>query len=265
MPEGHTVHRTAIEFRKNFVGQSVHVSSPQGRFEQSAALISGQTLTAAKAVGKQLFLSFGSENQLRIHLGIYGKWRFEDYGLFAPEPVGQVRARFATQTRFADLRGPTACELLSPEAAFAAMAQLGPDPLAAGASALVDEFSAKVLKSQAAIGQLLMNQNVIAGVGNVYRAELLFRAGVSPFIPGKQMTESKLNEMWSDAVLLLNLGVKQGVMVTRKELLGKRPPVKAERNYVYKREGMPCRVCGDLVKIQLMAARKLYWCGTCQV
>lgn len=265
MPEGHTVHRTAIEFRKNFVGQKVQVNSPQGRFEQSAAQISGETLTAAKAVGKQLFLSFGVENQLRIHLGIYGKWRFEDYGLFAPEPIGQVRARFLTPTRLADLRGPTSCELLSPEAALAAIGLLGPDPLAPKASELVDEFSARVLKSQTPIGQLLMNQNVIAGVGNVYRAELLFRAGVSPFVPGKQMTESQLVEIWSDAVRLLSLGVKQGVMVTREELLGKRPPVKAERNYVYKREGMPCRACGAPVNLQIMNARKLYWCGTCQV
>lgn len=264
MPEGHSVHRTAIEFRKNFVGHSVEVSSPQGRFSSASEQVSGQTLVSARAVGKQLFLQFGPNQVVRIHLGIYGKWRFENFSDKPPEPIGQVRARFVTDQRFADLRGPTACELIDEARVSDLMAQSGPDPL--GDEPVSDgmRFVAKVQKSRSAIGLLLMNQQVISGIGNVYRAELLFRAGVSPHRRGCDLTESQLLEIWEDAVRLMKVGVKKGVMVTRDEFLTGRLPVRSERNFVYKRAGEPCRECGANVAIELMATRKLYWCTTCQ-
>ncbi len=76
MPEGHTVHRTANNFNKLFAGKKLSVDSPQGRFGSDAQLVSDKTLTKAWAVGKQLFLQFGEDTFLRIHLGIYGKWQW---------------------------------------------------------------------------------------------------------------------------------------------------------------------------------------------
>ncbi|HEY9323477.1 MAG TPA: DNA-formamidopyrimidine glycosylase family protein, partial [Agromyces sp.] len=71
MPEGHSVHRIARQFDRNFVGRSVTASSPQGRFAEGAAVISGRAVTAVRAVGKQMFVEFDDDLSLRVHLGMY--------------------------------------------------------------------------------------------------------------------------------------------------------------------------------------------------
>ncbi|MEY4945118.1 MAG: hypothetical protein RL384_1062 [Actinomycetota bacterium] len=258
MPEGHTVHRTANHFRKNFAGQNVAVSSPQGRFTDSK-LIDGSKLISAKAVGKQLFLHF-EPAILRIHLGIYGKWQFSQLAEL-PEPRGAVRARFIAAGHLADLRGPTACELLTDEQYQKVLSRLGPDPLDPGAE--MTKFVEKVGRSAVSIGQLLMDQSVISGIGNVYRAELLFRANLDPHTPGKLVPGEIVEAIWRDAVALMPLGVKTGLMLTREGFL-KAKTKKADRYYVYKREGLACRECGNLISIELMATRKLYFCSACQ-
>jgi formamidopyrimidine-DNA glycosylase len=108
-----------------------------------------------------------------------------------------------------------------------------------------------------------MNQEIISGIGNVYRAEILFRAGISPHRLGNSLGETQLKEIWRDSVDLLKVGVKTGFMITRDELRNKKPN-KADRNFVYKREGLPCRVCSTNLTIEIMATRKLYWCVGCQ-
>ena len=119
MPEGHTVHRTANQFNELFAGQRLTVDSPQGRFGAGAAQVNALVLTRAFAVGKQLFLEFDGGLFVRIHLGIYGKWRWyrdqELQAALANEPIGQVRARFYTDQVLADLRGPTVCEVIVAE------------------------------------------------------------------------------------------------------------------------------------------------------
>lgn len=265
MPEGHTVHRTANDFNRLFAGRPVYVSSPQGRFEIGAQLLDQHTLVRANAIGKQLFLAFDNDLTLRIHLGIYGKWNIHRVGrLDAPEPIGQVRARFANDDVVSDLRGPTVCEVITNEQVLDVEKRLGPDPLnpdPGGREAT--RFVTKVLSSKTAIGLLLMNQEVIAGIGNVYRAEILFRAGIDPHVPGNQLQQIQVEGLWRDSVDLLKVGVKTGFMITRDELRTKRP-TKTERNFIYKREGLPCRVCGTNISIELMAARKLYFCAGCQ-
>ncbi|MEN9970031.1 MAG: hypothetical protein RLZZ229_239 [Actinomycetota bacterium] len=264
MPEGHTVHRTANDFNRLFAGTSVNISSPQGRFASQAALIDGKALNQARAIGKQMFLEFENELTLRIHLGIYGKWSFGKIVGDVPEPVGQVRARFIGNGNLADLRGPTVCEVIGAEQVREVEKRLGPDPLNPDVNSLERErFISRVLSSKSPIGLLLMNQDVIAGIGNVYRAEILFRAGISPHLPGSQVSRQQLEEIWRDSVELLRIGVKTGFMITRDELFTKRPN-KADRNFVYKREGLPCRKCGTNISIELMASRKLYFCVTCQ-
>lgn len=270
MPEGHTVHRTANQFNRHFKGSIVKVDSPQGRFSQSAELVSNTTLKQATAIGKQLFLQFDDGKTVRIHLGIYGKWRW--YALDEaqlPEVRGEVRARFFGQDskgvwRLAELRGPTACEVLTSEEVDSVRKRLGADPLNADPQGSeFERFKAKVQKSAKSIGLLLMDQSVISGIGNVYRAEILFRAGLNPHTPGKSLLPSQIEELWRDSVDLLKVGVRTGVMITRDEHLAK-DPGKEHRNFVYKREGQPCRVCGTRISIELAAGRKLYWCQGCQ-
>lgn len=265
MPEGHTVHRTANEFNRLFAGTSVEVTSPQGRFLESSRLISGSRLIAASAVGKQMFLEFENDRWIRIHLGIYGKWNYHvDRRDEVPDPIGQVRARFANDIATADLRGPTVCELVTKDEILRVQRRLGPDPLNANPKNIeAQRFINRVRSSKAPIGLLLMNQDVIAGIGNVYRAELLFRAGISPHKAGELLTVEQVQALWEDSVKLLKVGVATGFMITRDDLFKMRP-TKSERNFVYKREGLACRICQTHILIELMATRKLYWCPECQ-
>jgi formamidopyrimidine-DNA glycosylase len=211
-----------------------------------------------------MFLDFDNDLTLRIHLGIYGKWSFVDVADSIPEPIGQVRARFLNAKSLADLRGPTVCEVITQDEVRAVENRLGPDPLNPDPTGeAARKFIERVRSSRTSIGQLLMNQEVISGIGNVYRAELLFRAQLSPYVSGASLPKELLQGIWADSVELLKVGVAKGVMITRDELRNKRPK-KADRNYVYKREGQPCLVCEQEIAIDLMATRKLYFCPNCQ-
>mgnify|MGYP003564327955 FL=1 len=264
MPEGHSVHRHARKLNELFADKNLKISSPQGRFAGGAEVLNHRKLIKAKAHGKQLFAEFEGKAFLRVHLGIYGKWGFRSYSETPPEPVGQVRLRIASETDLADLRGPTACEVLTSVEVRKITSRLGPDPLQPDPKKLKkQDFINRVSKSQVSVGQLLMNQEIIAGIGNVYRAELLFRAGQSPFTPGRDVSSEVLETIWDNAQRLMKIGVKKGIMLTREDKLRGRPKV-ADRYYVYKRQGLRCRECGGMVSIALMQARKLYWCPACQ-
>jgi endonuclease-8 len=259
MPEGHSVRRIANRFNKDFKNSPLKITSPQGRFVDSV-LVSGQELIEASAIGKQMFLHFES-GTIRIHLGIFGKWGFSKV---EKEPVGQVRARFQSGGLIADLRGPTICELIDQAGVQEVYDRLGPDPLWPDKDlSQLTRFLERVAKSNSPIGQLLMDQSVIAGIGNVYRAELLFRAGLNPFTAGKSVPPEILVGIWNDAVVLMALGVKTGLMLTREGYLNAKVP-RLDRYQVYKREGLECRVCYGPISIGLMQARKLYWCTSCQ-
>lgn len=265
MPEGHSIHRVANTFRSDYLGSKVKIISPQGRFESEAKLVSGRKLMESNAVGKQLFLGFDNDLTIRIHLGIYGKWNFYQVPINkAPDVWGQVRARFGVSTASADLRGPTVCEVIDQDGVNLVLKRLGPDPLnpdPKGSEAL--KFVSKVKNSKVPIGAALMNQAVISGIGNVYRAELLFRAGLNPKTPGEKIKESAIIGIWDDAVNLMRIGVKTGMMLTRDDHLSGRVLVK-DRYFVYKREGLECRVCNKKVLMEEFLARKLYWCPKCQ-
>ena len=264
MPEGHTVHRIANSFNELFAGKKLTVDSPQGRFTASAKLISNRKLTKAWAIGKQMFLDFDNDQTLRIHLGIYGKWRFVKLkNGELPEVQGQVRARFFTNKDMADLRGPTICELIEPEKLTKIENRLGPDPLNPDDGSQFKRFQKNISGSKAAIGLLLMNQDVVAGIGNVYRAEILYRARINPHVPGNLLTPKQIKELWKDSVQLLALGVIHGVMLTRDGFLDE-DPGKPDRHHVYKRNGEPCRKCKTNIVLEVMAGRKLYFCPNCQ-
>ncbi len=267
MPEGHTIHRLAAEHTARFGGRPVRVSSPQGRFADAAALLDGQELACAQAHGKHLFLSFPAERIVHIHLGLYGTVTFGEPPV--PAPRGAVRMRLTSQDAFADLRGPTACELLDPAAATAIMARLGPDPLRADADP--ERAWQRVRASSTPIGALLMDQAVLSGVGNVYRAEVLFRAGIAPDRPGVKLSREEWAGIWADLVALMRVGVASGRIDTVRpehtpEAMG-RPPRQDDHGgevYVYRRAGMACHVCGGPVASETMRARNLFWCPACQ-
>ena len=241
---------------------------------------------------------------LRVHLGLYGAWDFAgrvtrltpdgradtsvgvprrravrvgegEHELaddavqgFPPPPVGQVRLRLLTGDSLADLRGPTRCEVLTPEEVAAVIAKAGPDPRLDAGPGAEDEFVRRLTSRRTPVGVLLMDQSVVSGIGNVYRAELLFRARLDPFTVGRAVPEATARALWRDWSGLLSDGISTGYMLTREDLDDRaRAATRRDRDarhWVYRREGEPCRVCGTPIAMREVAGRKLYWCPVCQ-
>ena len=267
MPEGNVVHHQARRLGRAFSRRSVSVDSPQGRFADGAALVDGRTVRHVEAHGKHLFLGFDNGLWIHVHLGLFGKWRIGRGEL--PEPTGQVRMRIHTDEAYAELRGPTVCEVLDTDAKKAAVRRIGPDPIRTDADP--ELARQRVLRSSAPIGGLLMDQRVFAGVGNIYRAEVLFRHGISPYRAGRDLTAEEFDAIWADLVVLMTAGTRRGRIDTVRpehlpEVMGRAP--REDRHggevYVYRRDGRPCHLCGTEVLVADMQGRKLYWCPACQ-
>ena len=137
-------------------------------------------LEGTEAYGKHLLHHYAGELTLHVHLGLYGK--FADGPAEPPEPVGQVRLRLASDRHWLDLRGPTACELLTPPEVAALRARLGPDPLRGDADP--ERAYARIARSPTPLAALLLDQSVVAGTGLIFVTEALFRAGLPPTIAG---------------------------------------------------------------------------------
>jgi endonuclease-8 len=263
VPEGHTIHRLATLQKKLFAGRRVEVTSPQGRFAAEAALLDGHVFRTAESAGKHLFQHYRGAPSVHIHLGLFGKV-MSGHGE-PPEPVGALRMRLRSDDAWMDLRGPTACEIIDPPQIAVLLSRLSPDPLRQDSDPV--RAWQRLHRSSVPIGALLMDQKVVAGIGNVYRAELLYRHQVDPFLPGSRLREEIWFAMWADLVTLMGAGVRTGRIETvrtedRPRLRG--PLSRAEAGYVYRRQGLPCRVCGTEVRTVVMAGRNLFWCPTCQ-
>ncbi|MPV38312.1 Fpg/Nei family DNA glycosylase [Georgenia subflava] len=176
-----------------------------------------------------------------------------------PAPRGAVRVRLLGDNGVADLTGPTACEVVTAEEKDEVHARLGPDPLRPDGDEAA--FVAGVRARRRAVGELLMDQAVIAGVGNIYRAEALYRARLHPLRLGRDVPAARLRRVWQDLAELMADGVATGRIVTT------RPEDRQEEDdrwYVYQRSGRPCLVCGTKVAEALMQGRRLFWCPRCQ-
>ena len=130
-----------------------------------------------------------------------------------PEPKGAVRVRLISEHGWADLRGPTACEVLTPAESAAVRKKLGPDPLH-NFPGDAEEFARRIRKSSTNIALQLMKQDVLAGVGNVYRAEVLFRLSLDPMLAGTALQQEEASALWADIVRIMADGVRDGRIIT---------------------------------------------------
>lgn len=271
----------------------MRVSSPQGRYTDGAALLDGASILNAYAHGKHLFVPFNNELTLNVHLGIYGNWSFGGDETFTgassigaprkigekeytageaeeytgpPAPKGTTRCRIVSEHGWADLVGPTICRTLNPDEVAQVRAKLGPDPLNTDADP--ERFYAAARKSSRPIGVILMDQAAISGVGNIFRAESLYRQEIDPLRPGKTLTDDELSRLWEDNKHLLTIGVRVGRIITTEQK--DRPGIHETEawpehaNYVYQHHGEPCPRCGTTIRMEEIAGRKLYWCPGCQ-
>lgn len=265
MPEGHTIHRHARDHNKWFQGQTVQVTSPQGRFEDGASYVTERTFLRAEAWGKHLFHYYqGDEADLcvvHIHLGLYGRFRM--YRTTNQIERGAIRQRIVGTSRTLDLHGPTCCEVLSHRDAQRKMHTLGPDPLRPECTA--DAFIAKMQRTRRSVGAVLLDQSMIAGIGNVYRAELLLHHQLNPNIPAKTLSEETLQQLWDTTAEWLALGVQHNrIITTTPQEVGVpfRRMRASQRVRVYKRPY--CRRCDGRIETMKSANRTLYWCPSCQ-
>jgi endonuclease-8 len=272
MPEGHTLFALARDLDAAYRGTEPAATSPQGRFAAGAALLDRRTFVHATSWGKHLFVEFEGDAWLHVHLGLIGSFTIDQHGYAGDAPVvGQVRLRLATEDHVADLRGPNLCAVITPEQVEAVTTRLGPDPLRPEPDP--DLAWRRISRSGKTIAELLMDQSVLAGVGNVYRSEVLFRKRVDPFRPGREIRRSTWDAIWLDLVDLLPLGVATGKIVTVQEQVeevkarlgaGDVGRLAERSSYVYKRQGEPCLVCGSRIRTRVVGGRNLFWCGRCQ-
>lgn len=186
-----------------------------------------------------------------------------------PPPTDTVRLRLVNADHYADLRGPTTCALITEPEKRAIHDRLGPDPLRGDEDG--ERAWQRISRSRTTVAALLMDQKVIAGVGNVYRAEVLFRHGIDPYRTGKDLTRAEWDLIWADLVELMHEGVRNNRIDTVRpehlpEAMG-RPPRKDDHGgevYVYRRANLPCHICSTEIRTADLAARNLFWCPRCQ-
>ncbi|MDF2491571.1 MAG: glycosylase [Microbacterium sp.] len=246
------------------------IAAANGRMGQTNQRGTAVDQPVLDEAGENSLSSIGAPRRARVHV----RMSEQTTGLpdaetdWPPPVVGQVRLRLLTDATCADLRGPTACQIQTPDEVQATIAKLGPDPLVDDLDDAEERFTAMVRRKPTPIGLLLMDQSVVSGIGNVYRAELLFRARLDPHTPGRDVPEETVRALWRDWVDLLRIGVETGQMMTMDGLDADQWRAamahRDDRHWVYHRAGLPCRVCGTAVLLEEMGARKLYWCPFCQ-
>jgi len=261
MPEGNTIHRFARRHARDLAGRKVRVSSPQGRFAAEAKRLDRRRFLGAEAYGKHLFHLWQGGLVVHVHLGMAGDfYRFEGK---APAPRATVRMRLSVPGITTDLIGPPTCKLISEEERRAIEARLGPDPLRSDADP--ERVWTELRRRSRPIGDALLDQRVISGVGNIYRNEALFLAGIHPLRPSNRLTREEWRALWETITRLMRMGLREGRVATvdRREKPHERSGRSArDAFYVYRREN--CRRCGGAIREFSLTGRRMWACPTCQ-
>lgn len=253
----------------DFAGEIVvdpTIAAANGRMGQTNQRGTDLDAPVFDSAGENSLTSIGAPRRARVHVRMSEQTTglADEDGAWPPPVVGQVRLRLLTDVTCADLRGPTACAVQTPEEVAAVIAKLGPDPLVDDLAEGEERFVAAVRKKPTPIGLLLMDQSVVSGIGNVYRAEMLFRARLNPHTPGRDVPEEIVRQLWRDWTHLLAIGVETGQMMTMDDLdpesYRRAMAHRDDRHWVYHRAGLPCRVCGTEIVLEEVGGRKLYWC-----
>ena len=255
MPEGHLYHRLARNLNA-FTGCELAACSPQGRFTEGAAQINGTRLEVAEAHGKHLLVRLAGGRTVHVHLGMRGKLLRVADPSRPPRP--QVRLRLAGATAAWDLIAPATCELLDDTGVAQLLGRLGPDPLREDADP--ERVWANLQAAPGALGAALLDQAVIAGIGNVFRAEALFVCGLHPARPAASLTRDEFDRLWATVRAMMRRSLDAGRLLTVETPAGQpafTDPADVPR-YVYMQAR--CRRCGAAVQSWTLGGRTAYAC-----
>ncbi|MBA3948924.1 MAG: Fpg/Nei family DNA glycosylase [Acidobacteria bacterium] len=281
MPEGDTIYRAARTLHRALAGHTVtrfsSVYPALTRIDEDAPL-AGRAITLVEARGKHLLMHFGAPSAagagpltLRTHMRMRGSWHIYRPGERWQLPPRDARIEIETAAFVAVAFNVQVAELLDARQILRQddLRNIGPDLL--GASFDEDEAVRRLqARGREGIAESLLNQRAVAGIGNVYKSEVLFLEGVHPDASASAVSEDTLRALLRTARRLLQANVADGSseIVTYRGLrrtTGRTDP--AERLWVYGRRGAPCRRCGTPISYRKTGpdARGTYWCGNCQL
>ena len=268
MPEGDVLFRTAATLQRWLAGREVTDATG------AAAPMVGRTVRKVEATGKHLLLRFDSGHTLHTHLRMTGSWHVYSRGERWQRPASQAKLTITCGERVAVCFNAPVVELLPPgaEANHPSLAGLGPDILAQPLD--LDEIRrrARHRPPDSALGELLLDQRVAAGIGNVWRCEALFLEGHNPWTPVSSLKDEELDALFATAgrIMSENLGPSGalgGQSAPSSALSGQSGPVTGRsKRWVYRRARRPCQRCRTLIESRPQGeqARMAYWCPTCQ-
>ena len=259
MPEGDTLYRIASVLTRAIGGKVIQrVRSPIPEIANAA--LEGRTVARVEAQGKHLLIHFDDGRVLRSHLRMTGSWHIYRPGERWQKPERWARVALDAGDIEAVCFSAPEVELLRPAevAHHPALSRLGPD-------VLKEDFDAAEARRRlrergdAPIGDALLAQQALAGIGNVYKSEVLFRCRTSPFKKVAELGDAELDALIAEARALMTRNLGGAPRTTRFSGAG-------PRYWVYRRSGRPCLTCGALIRMQRqgLAARSTYYCPRCQ-
>ena len=265
MPEGQISHRNAVRLTAALARAAlVRIDVPQPRVvpQRIPERLAGDAIERVEAVGKHHLLRFVSGRVLHSHLGMVGSWRL----LTATRPIPQRNLWLAlwTETHVAAQYGGPRLRLYEPGEPIPGIASVGPDllndTLDSGRMAATRLLG---LDPDRTVGEALMDQRVMAGIGNIVRSETLFLCGIGPWRRIGDLTHDQAHMIGTTASRMLADGVVEGGRITTYRSAN---PRSRERTWVYGRSGRPCRRCRMPIRSRGMgdANRTVYWCPACQ-
>jgi endonuclease VIII len=279
MPEGDTILRAAQALQRALAGHLVT------RFESVYPAVTrvaddhpivGRSVESVSARGKHLLMAFSGDLMLRTHMRMNGSWHLYRPGMRWQRPAREMRVLVATADAVAVGFNVPVAELLSSRQLerHKDIRALGPDLLAgAGATYEYAVDAAEIVRRMRARGrdevaEVLLNQRVVAGIGNVFKSEILFIAGVDPFTPVASLDDADLERIVAIARDQLAASVLDRTR-TLSRSAGRRTTRSLDPNaalWVYSRGGQPCRRCGTIIRSKKtgLDARLTYWCPHCQ-
>ncbi len=255
MPEGDSIAGHARRLRSVLVGRVIEeVSGTAPSVRVNSRRVLDAVVGDIRTVGKNLVIDLSTGYSMRIHLGMSGRWVVGE--LSAAAPHGSARLVLATSAHRVVCYGAPTVAVDRTPAVDAVLARLGPDVLGDFDD---DEFlrRARTVPDQD-IASLLLDQRVIAGIGNVYKCELLFLEGIHPARVVSAISDRQLSALARRARSLMASNIGSGRRVTTGST------TRGQETWVYGRPGRPCRRCGTSIAVDRQRERVTYWCPGCQ-